>query len=283
MIHNLSTTLKAILDDSSLPVLVRDADVAFERPGDSYSPSTPTINLFLYDVRENTELRDNEPVIERQNGIATIRRAPLRVACTYQVTAWSGSGLTGEVAILLQQELLGAALRVFVDMPVIPEAYLQGSLINALYPLPLVTAQMDLVRNPAEFWTAMGGKLRPSFTVTATIALESTTPPVVAPEVTSKEFIVSLLTTQASETIIEIGGTVRDAQTQVPIEAVDLTLVELGLRSQSDRDGRFRFSGVVAGSYSVRAVRQGFSTVTQTVQVPGLSPTAFDIDLSLSS
>lgn len=68
MFNNLSTTLKAILDDSSLPVLVRNADVAFERPEDSCSPSTPTINLFLYDVRENTELRDNEPVIEGQWG-----------------------------------------------------------------------------------------------------------------------------------------------------------------------------------------------------------------------
>ena len=78
MINNLSTTLKAILDDASVPKLVQDADVAFERPVDSYSPSTRTINLYLYDLRENTELRSNETIIERQNGSATIRRPPLR-------------------------------------------------------------------------------------------------------------------------------------------------------------------------------------------------------------
>lgn len=79
MIHNLSTTLKAVLDDISLPVLVRDADVAFERPEDSYNPSTPTINLFLYDVRENTELRDNKPVIGRQR--EKWRQTPIIKTC----------------------------------------------------------------------------------------------------------------------------------------------------------------------------------------------------------
>lgn len=280
MLHNLSTTLKAILDDTSLPALVRNADVAFERPMDSYNPNTPTINLFLYDVRENTELRSNEPVIERENGIATIRKPPLRVACSYQVTAWSDSSVTGEAAILDQHQLLGAVLKVFAGIPTIPEKYLQGNLKNTLYPVPLVTAQADLVRNPAEFWTAMGGKLRPSFTVTATLAVDHDVDVVVAPEVSSKIISLQQTGSDTSDTFAAIGGTVRDSNTHAALASVELTLVELGIQAISDPDGRFQFAGVVAGNYSIRAVKQGYKTGTKAIQVPGTSPTSFDIDLS---
>ena len=74
MFHSLDTTLKSILDDTSAPLLVRDAEVAFDRPSESYNPPRNTINLFLYDIRENVELRNNESVIERQNGHVTIRK-----------------------------------------------------------------------------------------------------------------------------------------------------------------------------------------------------------------
>jgi hypothetical protein len=280
MLHNLSTTLKAILDDTSLPVLVRDADVAFERPVDSYNPATPTINLFLYDVRENTELRSNEPVIERQSGVATIRKPPVRVACSYQVTAWSGSGVTGEAAVLNQLQLLGAVLKVFSGIHAVPAKYLQGDLKNSLYPLSLVTAQADLVRNPAEFWTAMGGKLRPSFTVMATIAMDQDVDVVTAPEVSSKIMSFKQIGSNTTDGSIAIGGTVRDAITKKALESVDLTLVELGIQATSDSDGRFQCAAVGAGQYVLRAVKQGYQTKTKAIRVPGTSPTSFDIDLS---
>jgi hypothetical protein len=187
MLQLLTHTLKTILDDNSLPQLVRDADIAFERPTESYNPNTRTINLFLYDIRENTELRSNESVIVRQNGIATISRPPLRVSCSYLVTAWIESGVAGEQAILNQHQLLGEVLKVFSRMPTIDEKFLQGDLKNSLYPVSLVTAQTDLIRNPSEFWSAIGGKLRPSFTITATIAIAQDIEPVQEHLVSSKQ------------------------------------------------------------------------------------------------
>lgn len=279
MIHDLSTTLKAVLDDTSLPPLVRDADVAYERPVDTNTPGTPTINLFLYDVRENTELRSNEPVVERQNGMVTISRPPLRFACSYQVTAWNGPGMTGEVAILFQHQLLGAALKVFAGMPTIPDKFLQGELKNSLFPVALSVAQADLVRNPAEFWTAMGGKLRPSFTLTATIALDQVADAVVAPEVSSRKISLQEMGSAAVETFIGIGGIVRDGATHAALASVELTLVELGIKATSDQEGKFKFAGVVAGNYSLQAVKQGYTTESKAIQVPGTTPISFDIDL----
>jgi hypothetical protein len=283
MIDDLGRTLQSILDDPGAPKLVRDANVSFQRPEESYKPSASTINLFLYDLRENVELRDNEPIIDRQNGVATIRNPPIRVACSYLVTAWIESGATGETALLRQHQLLGGVLGVFASVPSIPSRYLQGGLKTQLYPIPLAVAKGDLVRNPAEFWSALGGRLRPSITVTATIAMDQSAGMVTAPEVSSKQMVLEQIDGGGAQALVEIGGTVRDSQTHAPLEATELMLVELGLRTQSDLDGRFTFSGVVAGSYSVRAVKQGFSTVTRSVQVPGISPTSFDIDLSPSA
>lgn len=213
MLHTLDTTLKSLLDDTSTPQLVRNAEVAFDRPSETYNPDKTTINLFLYDVRENTELRNNEPVIERQNGLVTMRRAPMRVSCSYLVTAWIESGVTGEQAILKQHELLGEVLRVFSRWPSIPlptpdekgKNLLQGELKNSLYPISLVTAQTDLMRNPAEFWSALGGKLRPSFTLTATLAMDQQDEPVTAAAVTTKKVVLEGIPTGAPETVFQVG------------------------------------------------------------------------------
>jgi hypothetical protein len=57
MIRDLDDTLKAILDDPASPTELRNADVSFEAPDKSFAPAQATVNLFLYEVKENRELR----------------------------------------------------------------------------------------------------------------------------------------------------------------------------------------------------------------------------------
>jgi hypothetical protein len=173
MIRDLSETLKAILEDDSLPEPLRSAAIAFERPTDPYSPGQRTVNVFLYDIRENVELRSNEPRLERQNGQTIMHRPPLRVACSYLVTAWP---VGGEELHLQEHELLSQVLQVLSGHPTIPENFLQGRLKTQEPPLPMVTALVDPQKNLSEFWTAIGNKLRPSLTVTVTIAMEVLAP-----------------------------------------------------------------------------------------------------------
>src|SRR5215207_3840324 len=95
MIRDLSLTLQAILDDPALAASFPElagAQVVFDRPSDTFNPSQTTIDLFLYDVRENMELRSNEPRLERLNGQTRIHPPPLRVMCSYLVTAWPVGG-----------------------------------------------------------------------------------------------------------------------------------------------------------------------------------------------
>jgi hypothetical protein len=163
MIRDLSETLRALLAPA-LPL----ADISFERPTDQFQPAQTTVNLFLYDVRENVELRSNEPVVRRLGNQSRTEPPPLRIACSYLVTAWPTGG--GDLA-LEEHGLLSDSLRRLASFPTIPPEFLQGRLVGQQPPLPTMTAQPVGLNNPAEFWTALGNRLRVSLTLTATISL----------------------------------------------------------------------------------------------------------------
>jgi hypothetical protein len=139
MLRDLSETLQAILDDENLrkpfPELFA-AQIAFERPSEQFNPTQTTLNLFLFDIRENTELRTNERIVERRNGEARVARPPKRIDCSYLLTAWAAGG-TGPMLVLEEHGLIGQALQVLARYPTIPGEFLQGSLKEQGLPLPL--------------------------------------------------------------------------------------------------------------------------------------------------
>src|SRR5690242_10336035 len=147
MIRDLSETLQALLSDPSLaaqfPELAR-ALIVFDRPDDTLKPAQTTIDLFLFDVRENLELRNNEPKVERSNGQALNRKAPLRVDCTYLVTAWPVGGTD---AALQEQRLLSQVLQVLSTYPRIPGQYLKGKLIGQDPALPMMATHPEELKN----------------------------------------------------------------------------------------------------------------------------------------
>ncbi len=290
MFNDLDTVLKRILDSAIVPKLVRDADISFDRPSDTFNHDTSKIGLFLYDIRENTELRSSEPFINRNNGVATINKPPIRLACSYLVTAWIESGITGEEAIMKEHALLGAVLKVFSCMPTIPASFMQGELASQPYPIPLVTLQGDLTRNPAEFWSALGGKLRPSFTLTATIALMSSEAPVSAHLVSTSELVVASKKPDVpekdcklEESVFRIGGRATESGSGKLISGVSIALSALGRSTETDAQGQFSFSGIPAGTYEMRFNKAGYKVETMQAQVPGDSLTAFDIALTVVS
>jgi hypothetical protein len=274
MIRDLSETLKAILQDPSVPPELGGADILFDRPTDPFTPPKTTINLFLYDVRENTELRSNELVVERKNHQSIVHSAPLRLNCSYLVTAWPVGG--AELA-LQEHRLLAQVLRVLGQFPTIPSKYLQGTLLSQDPPLPMVALHPDALKNLSEFWTSVGNKLRASLTVTVTISV-----PLFAdiPEfvVTTRSAAFAPSDTGAPETLVQVGGRVLDTAAQgVPGAFVDI--LDAGLHETSDGDGRFSFLCVPAGSHNLRAGASGFQTKTQPLVVPG-RPEDYEITLA---
>lgn len=77
-----------------LPIKNGEVDIAFNQPKREWSAcaSRPTLNLFLFDIRENNKLRQSTPAfdIERgDNGMVVQRRKPIRLDLYYMITAWA--------------------------------------------------------------------------------------------------------------------------------------------------------------------------------------------------
>jgi hypothetical protein len=152
MISDLSLTLRALLTQSGLPPELAAAQIVFDRPSEQFTPTQTTVDLFLYDIRE-----------DRDFGAGVLVR-PL--ACTYLITAWP---VGGPEPALQEQQLLSDVLQMLAAHPTIPPRFLQGSLAGHDPPPQLLVMHPDALKNTAEFWTSLGSKLRPSLSVTATI------------------------------------------------------------------------------------------------------------------
>jgi Pvc16 N-terminal domain len=208
MFQDLDDTLRAILGDSAMPDSLADlhqADVSFITPDKNFTPAQATVDFFLYDVKENRELRDPTPILEKV-GTRFIRRPPpVRIDCSYIVTTWSGA--TGAVKVAEEHRLLGQALLWLSRFPTIPAAYLQGTLKDELYPPPTMVAQLDPNKNAGEFWDALDIPPRPAFYLTVTVAMELGTQ-VTGPLVTTRSSNVHAGASVPEERWVQIGGRV---------------------------------------------------------------------------
>ncbi len=215
MFQDLDSTLKKILDDTAmaLPPLAPPlnellaADISFITPDKTFvtADPKPAVNLFLYDVKENRELRDPSPIIEKSGNGFKRRQPPLRLDCSYIVTAWSK--LTNENQVVEEHRLLAQALLWLTRFPIIPARYLQGTLIDQLYPPQVWVAQIDPNKNAGEFWDALDVPPRAAFYLTVTIAMElglQDTGTLVTTRLTG----VAPGDTSATETLVQIGGRV---------------------------------------------------------------------------
>ena len=151
----------------------------------------PAVDLFLYDLRENLDLRSNDDLIERFDGGKAQRlRPPVRVDASYLITAWPGGQQQGSSQD--EHRLLGAVMRVLLRYRTLPRERLKGSLANQQLPLPVSTLQPGRLQSLGEFWQALGGKPKAALNYTVTFSVD-----VFDPEelhlVTDKEIRIDLL------------------------------------------------------------------------------------------
>jgi len=168
MLHLLDETLEAFLR-TTVPLPARDVDVAFAAPDGEWSAalsSRPTVDLYLWDIRPNLSERDfGEVIIEEPDG-RRFRRDPLpRVDCRYLVTAW-----TSEVRD--EHSLLGDVLSALLLHPVIPVEHLQGAFAT-VRPLPSLRLRSGDGSENSDFWSALGGQLKPGLDLVVTVTMDA--------------------------------------------------------------------------------------------------------------
>lgn len=132
--------------------------------------SLPAINLFLYDIRENLELRSNDWRVTRQDNRKAVReRPPIRVDCSYLITAWPSDASD----IRTEHQLLGAVMEALYRHPRIPEAFFQGRLRDYPSLMQTHTSRPTNLQSMGEYWQAVGGK--PKATLNYTVTMSFTT------------------------------------------------------------------------------------------------------------
>jgi len=173
MIDDLDKTLEELLKRELPPDLVSQVTISFATPDGHFPPasvSLPAVDLFLYDVRENRELRSNEWQVERQSdGTATRQAPPVRVDCSYLVTAWASDSSTTPAQD--EHRLLGAVMQVLLRFPTLPPAVLKGVLAGQIPDLPTLSLQPGPLQSMGELWQALGGKPKPALPYTVTLAV----------------------------------------------------------------------------------------------------------------
>lgn len=288
MFQDLDSTLTVLLDDLGAPADVRAADVSFETPGKDYSPDTATINLFLFNIEENRELRDPVPTIEQTGGMFRRKFPPMRVNCSYLVTAWSPQ--TGENKVEEEHRLLGLTLAWLGSFPTIPDAFLQGGLATQLYPLPSLVAQMNGRPTTSEFWSALEIAPRPSFTLLVTVTLDLLHEVDEGPPVDTRHLRLGLKDESSlapafiagTETdSYSIGGTVTNAADSTPVPAATVTIDELpGWSATTNDAGQYRFDRIPPGNYTLRATEPVVGDGQRNVQVTDNVLSGYDLTLA---
>lgn len=169
MIHDVDESLRELTRRDVLSGA--KVDISFEAPTKEWSSrrNSPTLNLYLYDIREDLARRMvQHEVIRNDDGFVTDRVAPpRRFKLSYLVTAWTQRPED-------EHRLLSAVLACFVRFDALPSEVLQGDLAQQPYPLRVtIGLPLPAERSISDVWTALGGELKPSLDLIVTAPLVS--------------------------------------------------------------------------------------------------------------
>jgi hypothetical protein len=264
MISELDETIKQLLIKKG-PVDAASVDISFETPKREWSASIskPTVNIYLYDIRENHGLRGTEWFIGRDtNGHPSRKKNASRIDLSYLVTVWATD--IGD-----EHRLLWHVLQTLFRHPIVPGDVMVGELAKQDYPIETKTAQPDgLFSNPSDFWSALDNEIKPSFNFVATVPLDLDIQ-FSAPEVRSKILKVTPPGGKA-EVVVQVAGVLR--KSGKPDQFVtDATMVarEAQMTARSDNLGRYSFPKMPEGKHTIEVIIKGKKIKETVITVPG--------------
>ncbi|KAA3660396.1 MAG: DUF4255 domain-containing protein [Chloroflexi bacterium] len=257
MISDLDRTIENILTDE-IPIQNGEIDIKFDQPTREWSArlSRPTINLFLYDLRENNVLRQHqwERMMEANGNSHTHdisqKRTPFRIDCHYMLTAWAADPQD-------EHRLLTRAMLALFRFPILTPRQLTGELENQPFKLQTRLASHDKLTNPAELWGSMDNEMRPSISYIVTLALDpwkAVSGPAVRTYTLDTGQAESLpdlhrLEEGTAVTNATIGGIItksKEAQS-----GLQVTIKATGQSTVTDKNGRFILGALPYGSHTL--------------------------------
>ena len=271
MISDVDDALRKLILES-LTVSQQNVDIMFDLPSRDWASrlSRPTIDIFLFDIRENLRLRGAEQFrsVTRSDGKIEVYRNPVRIDLRYLLSAWTKYP---EDEHLLLSDTLMTLLR----NPTIPDQYCSENLKNQLFPIILDTAVYQPEHGPTEkvtdVWGVIGNDIHAGFIVTVTITVDPYKPSVF-PAVSSFEKKLGLLN-QDSRTIesVNIGRveqSFRIVTEKYEPSTLQAVFCERNQNLEVTDDYCFVLPPLAPGQYHVDIKYRGKVLKRQTVDVP---------------
>jgi len=178
MINSIDETIETFFRD----FLPEDQfELSFNAPNKEWvsrlSGDKPVVNIYLYDIRENLQLRSNQwEVLKKEDGSYTKEPPLIRLDLYYLVTVWSPDASDG---IIEEHYVLGLIFSNLFRYSKIPYEFFQGDIkrIKPLPEVPISIATEDAFKEQGigQFWSTMELGWKPALylTVTAPIILPS--------------------------------------------------------------------------------------------------------------
>ncbi|EST37007.1 hypothetical protein N566_15365 [Streptomycetaceae bacterium MP113-05] len=165
MIHEVDESLRALFRAGALEGA--QVQVAFEAPNREWAAkvNAPTVNVFLYDIREDLFRRERGMRNEYDDeGFVVARRRPPRYfKLSYLITAWTKRAED-------EHRLLSSLLACLLGHEALPREHLGGALAEFGAGVWLtVGLPPPQDRSFADVWSALGGELKPSLDLVVSV------------------------------------------------------------------------------------------------------------------
>lgn len=239
-------------------------DVVFDAPSKQWSGklTQPTVDLFLYDLREAVDRATVSPSETRGNGRAMVTPPPLRLELTYAMTAWTKT-------VEDEHRLLSQALAVIFSFPQLPDELLSSTLDGER----LREVQLSVGRpreEKADFWTSVGGEYKVSIDVVAYLRVESGATFVRGPQVRTQTVRVRDMDgpPSAMTELHRLAGTLTDAAGE-PVADAWVALPGVGRWTATDAAGRWTLDRLPHGTHEVSVRTLSGETLDTAIELPG--------------
>jgi hypothetical protein len=168
VIHEIDDALRKLVERE---LAGSGVEISFEAPTSDWAArrSAPTVDLYLYDIREDRDRRNMalEPIRNAEGVITGRRRPPRFFKLSYLVTAWTQRPED-------EHRLLSTILSCAIRYDALPRDILSGSLLEQPLNVPCTVALPPPEdRALSDVWTALGGELKPSLDLVITAPVDS--------------------------------------------------------------------------------------------------------------
>ncbi len=277
------------VDEALRKILTRDTaigqygiEIKYDQPNREWTArlNKPTINLFLFDIRENLKLRAAEqysPKI-REDGTVEVHRNVFRIDLRYLLTAWTKSPEDEHL-------LLSDALLCLLRNPYLPQDVLSDRLKAQPYPIPLETAVFQPEHGPedkfTEIWSVLNNTIHAGFILIVTLSVDPFSPDIYSQvrsldlhfEQEDSDNIEKTYPDSAHKTY-KIG--LRIKQNKYNYSTLQAVLAEKNLPLEIDSEGGIVAENLDAGKYHVDILYNGKVIKHQSIEVPDGN---FDIEV----